>query len=170
MHIRLRSLALVVLASPVAAQTNHLSVMVDSSAVRIMARLHESPRLNAEWFTHHWRQDLKPQPQSKLDELADSLAQIAISFRTGEIGQHRADEANGAVTSLVLAGLNGARCTRNPVPDGALQGTSDSRSSGCLESNTSRHGADQYAEGAGTPESVGLFAGSRDVNGRVSLR
>jgi hypothetical protein len=92
--------------------------MADSSAARIIARLHGSPHLRADWFIRIMVQDGKPEPRAKLDELADSLAQIAIAGGAADTDTPRGDEAAGAVTALHLAGLVGA--SRGTPYDGAL--------------------------------------------------
>lgn len=91
------------------------STLVDSSADRIMA--HVAPRSQVPWFADIMRQTRRAVPQSKLDELADSLAARAIANQPLEPGN-----AMGAPLSPVgLLAWVGDRGIRKGIPySGAL--------------------------------------------------
>jgi hypothetical protein len=92
-------------AGPLAAQGKRPPLpFADSSAPRIMSRLHQLPAVGGDWFVRIMRQEGRPQPGAKLDELADSLMQIAMSVGAGETDRRRTDAAGSAVTALELAG------------------------------------------------------------------
>jgi hypothetical protein len=103
--LRMLFVATIAAAAPLAAQGKRSPLpFADSSAPRIMSRLHQLPGFGGDWFIRIMRQDDRPQPRAKLDELADSLMQIAVSVGAGEADRRRTDAAGSAVTALELAG------------------------------------------------------------------
>lgn len=92
------------------------STFVDSSADRIMA--HVAPRNQLTWFVDIMRQTRRAVPQSKLDELADSLAARAILNRPVE----RGDGMGVPLSPVGLLAWVGDRGLRKGIPySGALE-------------------------------------------------
>lgn len=102
-----RVLALLILfASPAMGQVQARPAIADSSPAKIMARVGHNT--GALWFRDILRQSGAEYPQTKLDEIADSLVARAIDPRGSEPRSEERTQALEAVNALVVAGMSGS--------------------------------------------------------------
>src|SRR5689334_22135048 len=96
------TLVLFASASATEAQRGPRPAIADSSSRRIMARVGNETQ--AVWFKNILRQSEGKQPQTKLDELADSLSRRAVDPASARRDSEAYNRAVSAVLALLEAG------------------------------------------------------------------
>jgi len=93
--------------SPVIPTRDGPPVTAVSSAQAIISFFRESPQSRAGWIAGILAQDGSPEPEAKLDSIADALEAIALGVSAGETDRSRTVEANSVLSAFTDAGARG---------------------------------------------------------------